>query len=256
MHTTEQLQEPVSISASELRTVMQYCQAMGIEHLPFKIDLKDITSTRSTGALTGPASAGNALKQAALDDLHSRIGECTLCRLSSGRTNLVFGEGNPDARIMFIGEAPGREEDRQGRPFVGEAGQVLTSLINKLGLSRQDVYIANICKCRPPSNRDPMQDEMDSCMKFVEEQIEIIDPEVIIALGRISSHTLSGSRDPIAKFSISKIRGKFFDYIARNRVIPVMPTFHPAYLMRNPKDKWLTWSDAQAVLRKIGMLKD
>ncbi|MBN2653854.1 MAG: uracil-DNA glycosylase [Nitrospirae bacterium] len=195
-------------------------------------------------------------KQKALDELRSQIGDCRLCRLAEERTNLVFGEGNPDAKIMFIGEAPGREEDSQGRPFVGEAGRVLTNLINKMGLTRDDVYIANICKCRPPSNRDPMLDEMNICMKFVEAQIEIIFPEVIISMGKIATYALMARSEPMSKFSISRVRGKFFDYTTESRVIPVMPTFHPAYLMRNPKDKWLTWYDAQAVLRKTGMLKE
>lgn len=245
-----------NISEAELKTVMQYCQAMGIEYLPFRIDPKMALSDRGPAMQQKLQSNHNVLKEAALNQLRSRIGECSLCKLSTGRTNLVFGEGNPDARIMFIGEAPGREEDSQARPFVGEAGQLLTNLISKLGLSRQDVYIANICKCRPPANRDPMQDEMDACIKFLEAQIDIIDPEVIVSLGKISTYTLMGSRESISKFSISRTRGRFFDYVTDNRVIPVMPTFHPAYLMRNPKDKWLTWADAQAALKRIGMLKD
>ncbi|MDX9714742.1 MAG: uracil-DNA glycosylase [Dissulfurispiraceae bacterium] len=234
------------ISVDELRKVFQYCEAMGIEYLPFKISMK----------MPAVKGAQAASKQQALDELRSRIGECSLCRLGDGRTNLVFGEGSPDARIMFIGEAPGREEDKQGRPFVGEAGSVLTSLINKMGFAREDVYIANICKCRPASNRDPMQDEMDACIKFIETQIRIIDPEVIVSMGKIATYALMGRRDPIARFSISRVRGKFFEYITEDKIIPVMPTFHPAYLMRNPRDKWLTWDDAQSVLKKIGMLKD
>jgi DNA polymerase len=145
---------------------------------------------------------------------------------------------------MFIGEAPGREEDLRSRPFVGDAGVLLTRLIEKMGFRREDVYIANIVKCRPPMNRDPESDEIETCRGFVERQIGIINPDVIICLGRVSALTLIGD----AKLKITAIRGKFFDY----RGIPLMPTFHPAYLIRNPKDKWLTWSDAQKVLNRLG----
>jgi DNA polymerase len=144
---------------------------------------------------------------------------------------------------MFIGEAPGREEDIQGRPFVGDAGKLLTNLILKMGLRRDDVYIGNIIKCRPPQNRDPEEDEVLTCMPFIERQIEIISPRVIVALGRISAQTLIGTKIPI-----SKMRGRFFEF----KGIPLMPTFHPAYLLRNPKDKWLVWEDAQKVIEKLG----
>ncbi|MBI5196163.1 MAG: uracil-DNA glycosylase [Nitrospirae bacterium] len=181
-------------------------------------------------------------KDSALKTLREEIGDCKRCKLSSGRTNIVFGEGNPESELMFIGEGPGREEDLQARPFVGEAGTVLTNLIVKMGLRREDVYIANIVKCRPPMNRDPEEDEINSCMPFVQEQASIINPKVIIALGRISAQNLLNTKTPI-----SKLRGRFYEYDG----IPVMPTFHPAYLLRNPKDKWLTWGDAQKVMEKL-----
>jgi DNA polymerase len=187
---------------------------------------------------------GGVIKEAALKALREEIGDCKRCKLSQKRTNIVFGEGNPDARLLFIGEAPGREEDLQARPFVGDAGKLLTKLIEKMGFQRNDVYIANIVKCRPPMNRDPESDEIDTCRGFVEEQIRIINPDVIMSLGRISALTLIGD----AKLKITAIRGNFFDYGG----IPLMPTFHPAYLIRNPKDKWLTWSDAQKVLERLG----
>jgi DNA polymerase len=178
-----------------------------------------------------------------LKTLREEIGDCKRCKLSSGRKNIVFGEGSPDARLMFIGEGPGREEDLQARPFVGDAGILLTRLIEKMGFRREDVYIANIVKCRPPMNRDPERDEIEICRGYIEKQIEIINPQVIISLGRISSQTLIGN--PALK--MTSTRGRFFDYNG----IPLMPTFHPAYLLRNPKDKWLTWSDAQKVLEKL-----
>ena len=190
-------------------------------------------------------------KEAALKALREEIGDCRKCGLFAGRTHLVFGEGSPDADIMFIGEAPGHEEDLQGRPFVGEAGQLLTKLIEKMGFKRESVYIANIIKCRPPMNRDPLEDEMSVCSPHLDRQIEIISPMVIVSLGRISTYTLMGIKGPISKFSITRMRGKFYEYMG----ITVMPTFHPAYLLRSPKDKWLVWEDAQAVLKKLNELK-
>lgn len=183
------------------------------------------------------------MKETALKALRKEIGDCERCKLSKGKTHIVFGEGDPDARLMFIGEAPGREEDLQARPFVGDAGMLLTRLIDKMGLKRSDVYIANIVKCRPHLNRDPEMDEIEQCRGFIERQIEIIQPEIIMTLGRISTQTLIGNM----KLKISITRGNFFDY----KGIPLMPTFHPAYLIRNPKDKWLTWSDAQKVMEKL-----
>jgi DNA polymerase len=144
---------------------------------------------------------------------------------------------------MFIGEAPGKEEDIQGRPFVGDAGILLTKLIEKMGLKREDVYIANILKCRPPLNRDPQPDEIAQCIGFVQRQIEIIKPKVIMSLGRIAAKALIGNPG----LKLTAIRGNFYSYNG----IPLMPTFHPAYLLRNPKDKWLTWNDAQKVLEKL-----
>lgn len=144
---------------------------------------------------------------------------------------------------MFVGEAPGKEEDIQGLPFVGDAGMLLTRLIEKMGFVRDDVYIANIIKCRPPMNRDPEEDEIASCRVFVEQQISLIRPKVIMTLGRIAVQTLLNS----PKLKITAVRGRFYDY----QGIPVMPTFHPAYLLRNPGDKWLTWADAQKVMERL-----
>lgn len=174
--------------------------------------------------------------------LREEIGDCKRCKLSKQRKNIVFGEGSPEASLMFIGEAPGSEEDIQGRPFVGEAGQLLTRLIQKMGFKREEVYIANIVKCRPPSNRDPEEDEIEACSPFLIKQIEIISPSIIVSLGRISAWTLLKT-----KISITKLRGRFYEYEG----IPLMPTFHPAYLLRNPKDKWLVWSDMQQVLERL-----
>ena len=193
-------------------------------------ELKEVNAVRP-GNMTG-----------GLKVLRDKIGECKRCKLSENRNNIVFGEGSPGADIMFIGEGPGKEEDLQARPFVGAAGKLLTNLIVKLGLKREDVYIANIIKCRPPYNRDPEDDEVASCRPFIEEQINMIRPKVIVCLGRVAAQTLLKVKTPI-----SRMRGNFFECSD----IPVMPTFHPAYLLRNPKDKWLTWDDMQKVLKKL-----
>ncbi|MEW6068599.1 MAG: uracil-DNA glycosylase [Nitrospirota bacterium] len=215
-----------------VKTLLEFYQALGFERLPINPPLPPFTKGGQGG-----------IKEAALNTLREEIGDCRRCNLSQQRTNIVFGEGSPDAKIMFIGEAPGKEEDLQGKPFVGDAGMVLARLIEKMGFNREDVYIANIVKCRPPMNRDPETEEIEKCRGFVERQIEIIHPEVIMCLGRISASTLIGD----TKLKITAVRGKFFDY----KGIPLMPTFHPAYLIRNPKDKWLTWEDALMVLERL-----
>jgi len=234
--------------AENIKSILEFYQDLGFEMLPIKLEKKtrsaeeqkygNATTTRKLKNLRTSEQ-----KEAVLNVLRKDIGECKRCRLSKERTNIVFGEGNSDARLMFIGEAPGREEDSQGRPFVGDAGMLLTRLIEKMGFKRGDVYIANIIKCRPPMNRNPEKDEIESCRGFVEKQIEIIKPEVLISLGRISSQALIGNTG----LKMTSIRGNFFDY----KGILLMPTFHPAYLLRNPKDKWLTWNDAQKVLEKL-----
>jgi len=235
--------------AKDIKSVLEFYQALGFDMLPISIEMVkrrcEKTGNNPPRVTASPSPRVTIPKETALKALREEIGDCKRCRLSEGRTNLVFGEGNPNAWIMFIGEGPGREEDLQARPFVGDAGMLLTRLIEKMGFKREDVYIANIVKCRPPMNRDPEKDEIESCRMFVERQIEIINPEVIISLGRISAQTLIGN----LALKITAIRGNFFDY----KGIPLMPTFHPAYLLRNPKDKWLTWSDVQKVLEKLQM---
>ncbi|MFZ6016639.1 MAG: uracil-DNA glycosylase [Nitrospirota bacterium] len=241
-----------------IKNILEFYQALGFERLPIKTvtsyKLRVTSKNRNqnsefpnsrTPKLNSSLVTRHSLleKEAMLKALREEIGECKRCRLAEGRTNIVFGEGNPDTRLMFIGEAPGRDEDLQARPFVGDAGILLTKLIEKMGFKRKDVYIANIVKCRPPMNRDPDEHEIERCRGFVERQIEIINPEVIMSLGRISAQTLIGHTG----LKVTAIRGNFFDY----KGIPLMPTFHPAYLLRNPKDKWLTWSDAQKVMEKL-----
>ncbi len=242
-----------------LKIVLEFYKELGFERLPLNYSSQQSAVSNQGVKRAEPferitniggssrSRSSNSHKEAMLNALRDEIGDCQRCKLSKGRTHIVFGEGNANARIMFIGEAPGREEDLQARPFVGDAGQLLTRLIERMGFKREDVYIANIVKCRPPMNRDPQDDEMSTCFPFLDRQIDIISPEVIVSLGKISAYMLMGVKGPISKFSITKVRGRFYEY----KGIPVMPTFHPAYLLRNPKDKWLTWEDAQAVLKKL-----
>jgi uracil-DNA glycosylase family 4 len=217
---------------NDAKRMLEYYQALGFDSLP--ISTKTLVNA-------GVVSAGD--KNERLREVRAEIGECQRCKLSQGRKNIVFGVGNADARLMFIGEAPGKDEDIQGEPFVGEAGMLLTKLIEKMGFKREDVYIANIIKCRPPMNRDPEDDEINACKPFLDRQIEIIAPKFIISLGRIALMTLVNNK----KIRITSARGNFFEY----KGFTVMPTFHPAYLLRNPKDKWLTWSDVQKVLEHM-----
>jgi uracil-DNA glycosylase family 4 len=172
------------------------------------------------------------------------LGECTRCRLHEGRTHLVYGTGNPRARLMFVGEAPGQDEDEQGLPFVGRAGQLLTKMIESMGFRREDVYIANVLKCRPPGNRPPKPDEVSTCGPFLRRQIAAINPEVLCTLGSFAAQAVLRRED-----KISAMRGKFFSIDG----VTVMPTYHPAYLLRNPAEKRTVWEDLQkimAVLKK------
>jgi len=178
-----------------------------------------------------------------LDDIRRDLGDCVRCQLGNQRTNLVFGVGNPRARLVFIGEAPGREEDLKGEPFVGEAGQLLTKIIQAMGFARNDVYICNVLKCRPPGNRNPHHDEIVQCTPFMLRQVKAIGPEVVVALGTFAAQTLLATKEPI-----SALRGRFHDYHG----IPLMPTFHPAFLVRNPERKREVWEDMKKVMGLLG----
>jgi DNA polymerase len=164
--------------------------------------------------------------------------QCVKCALHETRTNVVFGEGNPEARLLFVGEAPGRDEDLQGRPFIGRAGQLLTRIIESIDLTREEVYIANVLKCRPPKNRNPLPDEISCCLPYLTRQIEIIQPRIICALGAFAAQTLVGSNE-----GIGKLRGKFYDYQGAK----LMPTFHPAACLRNPNNKKYVWQDMKQI---------
>jgi DNA polymerase len=194
----------------------------------------DSQNLQSEASLTFSRNATEALAAIRTD-----IGDCTRCKLHTlGRKQIVFGVGNPQADLMFVGEAPGADEDEQGIPFVGRAGQLLTKIIEAIDLRRDDVYIANIIKCRPPQNRNPEPDEVASCEPFLFRQVDVIKPKVIVALGKYAAQTLLGTDSPI-----SRLRGRVFDY----RGAKLIPTFHPAYLLRNPSSKREVWEDMKLV---------
>jgi uracil-DNA glycosylase family 4 len=196
------------------------------------------------------APAGSGLQNAesaipgseTLDTIFNELGDCQRCGLDASRTKLVCGVGNPNARLVLVGEAPGREEDLQGEPFVGEAGRLLDKILQAMGLHRDDVYICNVLKCRPPNNRDPQPEEATTCEAFLVRQIAAVRPQVIIALGPFAVHSLLKTNAPI-----SKLRGEWQSY----QGIPLMPTYHPAYLLSNPEGKRDVWDDMKQVLRRL-----
>jgi DNA polymerase len=237
-------QPEIAHLASALRAWAEYEGELGADGYP-------ATAVAPLAAPPAPAcepAADDGVAAApTLEGLRAAIGDCRRCKLAPHRTNLVFGVGNPRARLVFVGEAPGRDEDRQGEPFVGRAGQLLTEIITKgMRLNRSDVYIANVIKCRPPENRNPEPDEVVSCEPFLLRQLELIAPEVIVALGKFAAQTLLRSKTPI-----TQLRGRWYDYHG----IKLMPTFHPAYLLRNPGDKRLVWEDIQKVMRALGITR-
>ncbi len=204
------------------------------------------------GAGTVPDSGGSVPNADAdapggedLDAIAAEAMTCTLCKLSEWRTNVVFGVGAPRARLMFIGEGPGRDEDLQGEPFVGRAGQLLNRIIAAMGLERHEVYIANTVKCRPPRNRNPEPDELEACGPFLRRQVETIRPEIIVVLGRVAAQSLLQTKEPLGR-----LRGRVHEWLG----IPVVCTYHPAYLLRNPADKGKTWQDVQVVMERLGAL--
>jgi DNA polymerase len=229
-----------------LRGYLEELRESGVDGLP--LELPAVAAAQPREAAPRDTSApGGATAAETMDAIRADLGECHRCTLGEQRTNLVFGVGNPHARLVFVGEAPGRDEDLQGEPFVGEAGQLLTRLITRMGMTRQDVYICNVLKCRPPGNRNPEAEEIAQCGPFLLRQIRAINPEVIVALGTFASQTLLQTKAPI-----SKLRGTFHDYNG----IPLMPTFHPSFLLHNKHDTskfWLVWDDMVEVLKKMNL---
>lgn len=194
-------------------------------------------------AAAAPAPAASHVSLP-LAEIRAELGECTRCKLHPTRKNIVFGVGDPHAELMFVGEAPGANEDLQGEPFVGDAGQLLTKMIGAMGYRREDVHIANIIKCRPPGNRNPEPDEIESCEPFLKKQIASIQPKVIVALGKFAAQYLAGKPDT----AISALRGRWHTF----QGIKVMPTYHPAYLLRTPSAKRTVWEDLQLVMAELG----
>jgi DNA polymerase len=182
-----------------------------------------------------------------LEEVRNDLGDCTRCKLCSGRTHIVFGVGNPKAELVFVGEGPGADEDEQGIPFVGKAGQLLTKMIEAMGFSRDEVYICNVVKCRPPNNRNPEPDEIEACSPFLRAQLASIRPKVIVTLGKCAAQSLLGDGTPI-----TRLRGNWREYGG----IPVMPTFHPAYLLRSPAEKKNAWADLRQVIKRLGKPSD
>ena len=241
---------------TQVRTHLEYRKALGVNSIeqlhvetasPTSVNAPYAANAQQTSAATGE-NISESVKPAesqseGLGAVRAELGECTRCKLSRGRKTIVFGEGNPSAVLMFVGEGPGYEEDQQGRPFVGAAGQLLTDIIVKgMKLRREDVYICNIVKCRPPDNRNPEQDEIEACEPFLIRQFQAIKPKFIIALGNVAAKTLLKTKE-----GITSLRGRWHTY----QGIPLMPTFHPAYLLRNPADKKLVWEDIKKVLAKM-----
>jgi uracil-DNA glycosylase len=223
---------------------------LGYTHLDLSRPVVESTSLRvdeSSSRQEEETSTTGRLEDSStspFDALRLETHDCTKCRLAGTRKNVVFGVGNPNADLMFIGEAPGRDEDEQGEPFVGRAGQLLTDIIKAMKLTRDDVYIANVIKCRPPENRNPEADELDACRPFIRRQVELIKPKVIVTLGRFGLQSLTEKG-----YGISAVRGKWLEYNG----IKLMPTYHPAYLLRNPAAKKDVWADMKKVMAELGI---
>ncbi len=213
---------------------LRYYKTMGIKSIP--------RTKREGVSQSSLRSSPTTRVSETLEDIRADMGECTCCNLCKGRTHIVFGEGNPKAELMFIGEGPGRDEDATGRPFVGRAGQLLTKIIEAMKFKRSDVYIANVVKCRPPNNRVPLPDEVATCEGFLHRQISVIKPKVIVCLGSVAVQNLLKTES-----KISSLRGKFTEWNG----IPVMPTYHPAFLLRNPDMKKEVWEDMKKVMKYL-----
>ncbi len=273
--------EPVADLATELLRHLSWLSAAGVREVPPTAPLAEaavLSAPRSVASATAPerplarpvipaapvspsengttppsppeppgqpaavAPAERGCGSEPLARIRSELGDCTRCKLAGGRTKLVFGVGDPAAPLVFVGEGPGADEDREGEPFVGRAGQLLTRMIEAMGYRREQVYIANVVKCRPPGNRNPEPDEIAACEPFLRAQLEAIGPRVIVALGKFAAQTLL--RDPTP---ITRLRGRWAEY----QGVRLMPTFHPAYLLRSPEEKRKAWEDLQLVMKEL-----
>lgn len=226
------VQQELKLLISQLKDYIQAQRELGLEYLILN---------------RSPRNQGEGARPLNLSEVRELLGDCKRCKLHSGRRNIVFGVGSGEADLVFVGEAPGADEDEQGEPFVGKAGQLLTRIIEAIGLKRKEVYICNIIKCRPPANRNPEPDEIAACEPFLIAQLQAIKPKLICALGTFAAHTLLRTKEPIGR-----LRGHFHSY----QGIPLLPTFHPAYLLRNPSEKRKVWEDMQLLQREYLRLKE
>jgi uracil-DNA glycosylase family 4 len=241
-HADEWKQEALAIIAS-VREYIELQKLRGMRTIPCSFPSVTVReNTLPYNAAKNSAHMPANLKHSQLQAIREDIGDCQRCRLHSSRRNIVFGVGNPDARLVFVGEAPGADEDVQGEPFVGKAGQLLTRIIEAIKLKRSEVYIANVVKCRPPGNRDPQDDEIQTCIPFLKKQLEVIQPRIICTLGRHSTQSLLETRE-----GITALRGRFHEL---QNGMKVMPTYHPSFLLRYPEKKRETWEDMQKVQKE------
>lgn len=238
-----------TVAAASLREYVTALQESGLDGIP--VAMAGTTPVvAATSVISAPPLETCTSKDQPhepLEKIRTELGECQRCKLGKTRKNLVFGVGNPHARLVFVGEGPGADEDLKGEPFVGAAGQMLNRIVTAMGLKREDVYICNVVKCRPPGNRDPEQDEIAACSAFLLRQLKSIQPEVVVALGKFAAQTLLETKEPI-----SRLRGKFRDF----HDIPFMPTYHPSYLLRRQGEGsmdafWEVWDDMTQVLRLL-----
>ena len=235
-HPKDRAIQPLIDAIAEVRNSLRFFGEMGAREV-------DCTQQSLKRVLAwGEKPAAFQAETRTLEKIRIDLGDCKRCRLWEHRSRIVYGAGDPRARLVFIGEGPGHDEDRQGEPFVGAAGQLLTRIIHAIRLTREAVYICNIIKCRPPGNRNPLPDEIRTCYPFLQRQISVIGPEFICALGSIAAQTLLDTRLPI-----SKLRGKFYSY----HDIQLIPTYHPAFLLRNPEKKRDVWEDMKRLMKEM-----
>jgi uracil-DNA glycosylase len=228
----KKLNNPITAVTEEIISMLKFMSRCGCNGYD--------PSERTIQILESWISNTSGRQSETLDEIRNDLGDCQRCKLWKGRNNIVYGTGNPHARLVFVGEGPGYDEDRQGEPFVGKAGQLLTKIIQAMKLSRDQVYICNVIKCRPPENRNPEPDEIKACFPFLKRQLDTISPDYICALGSVATNSLLEK-----EVFISRVRGRFFDY----KGIKVMPTYHPAYLLRNPDKKREVWEDVQKIMK-------
>ncbi len=233
-------QRPAVLTAiDDIKRALRQIERLGWQGL----DVSDGSLASMASWSAAPRASASGASES-LESIRRDLGECRRCKLASGRRNIVYGAGSGRARLVFVGEGPGHDEDVQGQPFVGAAGRLLTRIIQAIGLDRESVYICNIIKCRPPGNRNPQPDEIDACSPFLKRQIAAIAPEFICALGSFAAQTLLQVNTPI-----SRLRGRFYDCMGARLV----PTYHPAYLLRNPEQKRAVWDDMQLLMRAMGL---